>query len=166
MYSAWSHDHMVCCGCKKINLLIQKTQPGRAAQQKDSLHENSWMNTNHFGEKSHHYNGINCGPTPAIAFSLQWHHNERDGISNHQPHDRLLKSLFRPRSRKTSKLHVTCLSEGNSPVTGEFPTKRASNAEKVSISQRHHVMLAEAVMPMSFCEGYKETGSPVQRYPL
>ena len=30
---------------------------------------------------------------------------------------------------KTSKLRVTGLCEGNSPVTGEFPAQRASNAE-------------------------------------
>ena len=35
--------------------------------------------------------------------------------------------------KKTSKLRVTGLCEGNSPVAGEFPTQRASNAEKVSI---------------------------------
>ena len=40
--------------------------------------------------------------------------------------------------RKTSKLRVTCLFEGNSPVTGEFPAQRASNAENVSIWWRHH----------------------------
>ena len=44
----------------------------------------------------------------------------------------------RCRSRKTSKLHVTGLCEGNSPVTGEFPAQRASNAENVSIWWRHH----------------------------
>ena len=42
-----------------------------------------------------------------IIFSLQWCHNERDGISNHQPHDRLLSRLFSQRSKKTSKLRVT-----------------------------------------------------------
>ena len=31
--------------------------------------------------------------------------------------------------KKTSKLRVTDLREGNSPVTGEFRTQRASNAE-------------------------------------
>ena len=36
------------------------------------------------------------------------------------------------RSKKTSKLHVTGLCEGNSPVTDEFPTQRASDAENVS----------------------------------
>ena len=39
---------------------------------------------------------------------------------------------------KTSKLHVTGLCEGNSPVTGEFPAQRASNTENVSIWWRHH----------------------------
>ena len=32
--------------------------------------------------------------------SLHWRHNERDGVSNHQPHDCLLNGLFRRRSRK------------------------------------------------------------------
>ena len=45
--------------------------------------------------------------------SLQCHHNEHDGVSNHQPLDCLLNRLFRRRSKKTSKLHVTGLREGN-----------------------------------------------------
>ena len=48
---------------------------------------------------------------------------------------------FRRRSKKTSKLHVTGLCEGNSPVTGEFPAQRASNTENVSIWCRHHESL-------------------------
>ena len=35
-----------------------------------------------------------------------------------------LNCWFRHRSKKTPKLHVTGLCEGNSPVTGEFPHKR------------------------------------------
>ena len=70
-------------------------------------------------------------------FALQWRHHERNGVSNHQPDDCLLNRLFRHRSKKTSKLCVTSLREGNSPVTGEFPAQRASNAENVSIWWRH-----------------------------
>ena len=55
---------------------------------------------------------------------LQWRHNGHDGVSNHQPHDCLLDGLLRRRSRKTSKLRVTGLCAGNSPVTGEFPAQR------------------------------------------
>ena len=44
----------------------------------------------------------------------------------------------RRRSKKTSKLHVTGLCEGNSPVTDEFPAQRASNAKIVSNWWRHH----------------------------
>ena len=58
-----------------------------------------------------------------IFIPLQWLHNERDGVSNHQLHDCLLNCLFRRRSKKTSKLLVTGLCEGNSPVTGGFPYK-------------------------------------------
>ena len=46
--------------------------------------------------------------------------------------------LFRRRSKKTSKLRVTGLCAGNSPMTGEFPTQMASNAKNVSIWWRHH----------------------------
>ena len=80
--------------------------------------------------------------------ALQWCHNERDGVPNHQPHDWLLKRLFTRRSKKTSKLRVTGLCEGNSPVTCEFPAQRASNAENVSIRWRHHGNL-HTVIPSS-----------------
>ena len=73
-----------------------------------------------------------------VKFALQWRHNERDGVSNHQPHDCLLNLLFKRRSKKISKLRVTGLCAGNSPVTGEFPAQRASNAENVYIWWRHH----------------------------
>ena len=70
---------------------------------------------------------------------LQWRHNGRNGVSDQQPYDCLLNRLFRRRSNKTSKLRVTGLCEGNSPVTGEFPAQRASYSEYVSIWRRHHV---------------------------
>ena len=77
--------------------------------------------------------------TPTI-FPLLWCHNGRDGVSNHQPHYCLLNRLFKRRSKKTSKLCVTGLCAGNSPVTGEFPTQMASNAENVSIWWCHHAV--------------------------
>ena len=60
---------------------------------------------------------------------LQWRHNERDRVSNHRPHDCLLNSLFNAQFKKISKLRVTGLCAGNSPVTGEFPAQRVSKAE-------------------------------------
>ena len=48
--------------------------------------------------------------------TLQWRHIGRDRVSNHQPHDYLLNSLFKRRSKKTSKLRVTGLCAGNSLV--------------------------------------------------
>ena len=55
---------------------------------------------------------------------LQWRHNERDGVSHHRRHVCLLNRLLRRKSKKTSKLRVTGLCQGNSPVTGEFPAHR------------------------------------------
>ena len=70
--------------------------------------------------------------------SLQWRHKGHGGVSNHQLYDCLLNRLFRKRWKR-SKLRVTGLCEGNSLVTGEFPTQRASNTENISIWWRHHV---------------------------
>ena len=82
-----------------------------------------------------------CGtPSWYTPLPLEWRHNGRNGISNHQPHDCFLNHLFRCRSKKTSKLSVTCLCAGNSPGTGEFPAQMASNAEYVSIWWRHHAL--------------------------
>ena len=73
-------------------------------------------------------------PRNIFTNPLRWRHNDRDGVSNHQPHDCLLNRLFGRISKKTSKLRVTGLCAGNSPWTGEFPAQRASNAENVSIN--------------------------------
>ena len=56
-------------------------------------------------------------------FTLQWHHNGCDIVSNHQPLDCLLNGLFKCRSNKTSKLCVTGLCEGNLAGTGEFSSQ-------------------------------------------
>ena len=45
-----------------------------------------------------------------------WHHHERGGVSNYRRLDCLLNRLFKRRSKKTPKLHVTSLCEGNPPV--------------------------------------------------
>ena len=79
-------------------------------------------------------------PWPANVKSLQWRHNGHNGISNHQPHDYFTQPFIQHSSKKTSKLRVTGLCAGNSPVSGEFPAQRANNAEHVSIWWRHHVL--------------------------
>ena len=73
-------------------------------------------------------------PAPA----LQLRHNGREGVSNHQPRDCLLNRLCGRRSKKTSKLRVTGLCAGNSPLTGEFPAQKVSNAENAFIEWCHH----------------------------
>ena len=57
-----------------------------------------------------------CEESSISAMTLRWRHNGRDSVSNHQPHDCLLNRLFRRRSKKTSKLRVTGLCAGHSPV--------------------------------------------------
>ena len=50
--------------------------------------------------------------------SLQWRHNGRDGVSNHQPHYCLLNRLFRLRTKKTSNRWLA-----NSPHKGPVTRK-------------------------------------------
>ena len=83
------------------------------------------------------------GPCPCI-----FHYNDvimsaMASQINHRRLHCLLKCWFRRRSKKTSKLRATGLCAGNSPVTGEFPALKVSNAENVSISWRHHVFVAK-----------------------
>ena len=47
--------------------------------------------------------------------------------------------LAHRRNRKIAKLRFTGLCKGNSPVTDEFPSQGASNAENASIWWRHHI---------------------------
>ena len=54
-------------------------------------------------------------------------HNKCDGISNHWRLHCLHNCLFRRRSKKASKLHITGLCEGNSLVASAFTSQKASN---------------------------------------
>ena len=56
-----------------------------------------------------------------------------DDVSNLQRYDCLLNRLFRRRSKKTSKLRVTGICAGNSPVTGELSAQKTSNAEMFAL---------------------------------
>ena len=56
----------------------------------------------------------------------------------------LLNRLFRRRSKNTFKLRVTGLCVGNSPVTGEFPPRRASTG--ANMFSFHDVIMYNTAM--------------------
>ena len=61
-------------------------------------------------------------------YALQWRHNGRDGVSNHQRLECLFNRLFSRRSKKTWKLRITGLCGGirwpvNSPHKGPVTRK-------------------------------------------
>ena len=89
----------------------------------------------------------------------------RHGVSNHRRLDCLSNHLFRRISKKTSKVRVTGLCEGNPPVATGFPSQRASNAENVSIWWRLNVLMRVIIIKwwtnkllktMSLCAIYME----------
>ena len=75
----------------------------------------------------------------------------------------------RCRSKKISKLRVTGLCVGNSPVTGEFPARMASNTENVSIWWRHHEvgrLLCKTIQShwnMLYFHGFTTSLEPIPR---
>ena len=82
------------------------------------------------------------------VITLQWRHNGRDGVSNHQPHDCLLNRLFQRRSKKTSKLRIIGLCAGNSPVNSphKWPvTRKMFPSDDV-------IMNNASAMPGSSCQ--------------
>ena len=118
-FCKWTIDYLFTSDCQKIFTIFYVALPQHIRQTK------IWNKGTRLLEGSllliHLY------------ISLQWRHNESDGVSNHRRIDCLLQHLFRRRSKKTPKHRVTGF------VTGEFLTQRASNAENVFISWRHHV---------------------------
>ena len=80
--------------------------------------------------------------------SLQWRHNERESVSNHQPHHCLLNRLFRRRSEKTSKLRVTGLCVGNSPGPVNSPHKWPVTRKMFPCDDV--IMLSDGLLPSSW----------------
>ena len=68
-------------------------------------------------------------------------------------------TIYSGADQKKKKLHITGLCEGNSPVTGEFPTQRASNAENVSILWRHHDSIIGILRGYAIRSGRRPEGS-------
>ena len=103
---------------------------------------NDWANNREAGDLRRHLGHYDVSVMAAgtlIRHALHWRHDGCDGVANHWRLDCLLNRLFRRKSKKTSKLRVTGLCEGNSPVIGEFPAQRASNAGNFFNGQPHHV---------------------------
>ena len=74
--------------------------------------------------------------------SLQWRHNEPGGVSNHRRVHSLFNYLFRRRSKKTSKLRVTGICMGNSPIKAAKVSVSFFNLPEVPVCnalQWHHV---------------------------
>ena len=58
-----------------------------------------------------------------LRYPLQWRHNGRDRVSNHQPHDCLLDRLFRRRSKKNQSSASLAFVRGIHRGPGNSPHK-------------------------------------------
>ena len=73
-----------------------------------------------------------CNKLSFITTTLHEHH----GVSNHAT-PLFVELIIRCKSKKTSKLRVIGLCNGNPMAISGFPSQRASNAKNVSIWRRH-----------------------------
>ena len=74
-------------------------------------------------------------PWDYFYFSLQWHHNEDDGVSNHQP-SIVYSGIY---SGADQRKHQSSASLAFVQWIHQWP-QRTSNVENVSIWWRHHVV--------------------------
>ena len=101
---------------------------------------------------------INSALGNKTSATLQWRHNERNGVSNHRRLDCLFKRLFRRRSKKTSKHCVTGLCERNSTVAGQFPkepfARKMFSFDDITTKKHQlaiHLVLNDVDFVMIFC---------------
>ena len=77
-------------------------------------------------------------------FCWRGHHNEHDGVSNHQHHHCLLNHLLiQAQIKENIKAPCHWLLCGE--FTNEFPTQMASNMQYISIWLRHHVISSATI---------------------
>ena len=101
-----------CCGSILFKQIPRKTISGLAS----SLNVFSWVFCHRMGNVD-------------SVHTLQWRHNERNGISNHQPHDCLLNPLFKVQIKENIK------APRHWPLCGEFtgdwwiPSTKGQNAK-------------------------------------
>ena len=127
--SASLHWHVARCSCEvdetKLNIFthaiyLKCQHPAHAVTGTGHVFTNSWVMSSKWCTYKCN-SGKPCGQNNISL--LRWRHNERDSVSNHQPHGCLLNGLLRRRSKKTSKLRVTGLYVGNSPGPVNSPHK-------------------------------------------
>ena len=131
-HGVWNHRQLNCLFNNSFRLTSKKTRKrvsgpvtGEFPSQRASNAEGVSMSWCRHKE--------NNSMSVSDNISLQWRYDGHYSVLNHQRLYCLLSRLFRRWSMITSKLGVTGPCVGNSPVTGEFPTQRASNKENVSI---------------------------------
>ena len=77
---------------------------------------------------------------------LEWHHNERDGVSNH----RRIESFIHAQIKENIKLRVTGLCEENSPGTGVSPQKGPVTRKIFPYDDTTMVFIAEILVSCHF----------------
>ena len=93
---------------------------------------------------------------------LQCHHDERNSVLNHQPHDCLLDRLFMRRSQNTSKLRVTDLCAENSALTGRFPHKKLVTWKCFHLMTSSCICVSESCLHRHYFYNPDTSPSPLQ----
>ena len=115
---------ILCCHILRLFLLCHAMNAGKHQLYKQVWYHKSVSYSVNIDKRYYWFYWCDSILQVLILYALCWGHNGHDGVSKHHTQNCLLKRLFRCRSKKTSKLRITGLCEGNSPVTSEFPAKK------------------------------------------
>ena len=135
--SSWQELHRACFNIKMVSHWYRKSHSGVKTASRSSylqvIHKIILSPFSYTGMITALY----CSSTfiTVTSWWTWWHLKSlAERASNAENvSDCLLNCLFRHRSQKTSKLRATVPREGNPPVTGGFPSQRASDTENVFI---------------------------------
>ena len=121
-----------------------------------------WKKLSHFCYRCVHlFFGFDCDTKYAYQWlfnlgqfgydrTLHWRHHVRAVFSNLKGLDFLLDRLFRPRSKKITKLRVIGLCEGNSPVTSSASLAFVIENHRWPVNSPHEGAVTPKMFPFDY----------------
>ena len=158
--STWKHDANFCSRNGRIKLTTtNKLENPRAKSKLPKPATNILVGLWWDWTRAKCNNGQTVRTYVERGYSLQWHHNGLDGVSNHQPHHCLLSRLFGHRLKKASKLRVTGLCAHKGPVTRKmFPFDDVIMVISKATMAQGIIYDSSSVVSAKFCNIQTEKG--------
>ena len=141
---AWSHQAFLCLNqCRLIHTVLTQDQfHMKCSRYPQNMFENTFCKITSTSLTDQWVNGCNVIYVCVVYIHNKVSHYDDVIMSEIASQITSLTIVYSTvhlgADQSKSKLRVTGLCVGNSPVTGEFPAQMATNAENISIWWRHH----------------------------